>query len=135
MRRIVALLAVGAVICAPVTSAQETHSHPPPEKLGTVTFATSCTQSVTRDFERAVALLHSFAYSASEKAFRDVAAADPSCAMAHWGAAMSYWHQLWSPPGADDLRKGQAEIDQALRLNVRSERERQLHQSGGRVLP
>ncbi len=77
------------------------------------------------DFERAVALLHSFAYTASEKAFRDVAVADPSCAMAHWGAAMTYWHQLWAPPGADDLSNGQAEIDRAVQLNAPSERERQ----------
>jgi len=125
VRRVISLLAVGAVICAPVTSAQEVHSHPPPERLGTVTFATSCVQGVTHDFERAVALLHSFAYIASEKAFRDVAVADPSCAMAHWGLAMSYWHQLWAPPEADGLSKGQAEITRAMRLNVRTERERQ----------
>jgi hypothetical protein len=114
------------MVFVPITWAEDAHSHPPPEKLGTVTFATSCAQSVTRDFERAVALLHSFAYSASEKAFRDVIAADPSCAMAHWGVAMSYWHQLWSPPDAVELSKGQAEIQQALQLTVRSARERQL---------
>jgi tetratricopeptide (TPR) repeat protein len=121
----ISLWVLGAVLCAPAASAQEVHSHPPPEKLGTVIFATSCAQNVTRDFERALALLHSFAYTASEKAFRDVAAADPSCAMAHWGVAMSYYHQLWSPPGAVELSQGQAEIAQAIRLNVRSERERQ----------
>jgi tetratricopeptide (TPR) repeat protein len=125
MKPVIALLLAGALICAPATFAQEVHSHPPPEKLGTVMFATSCAQSVTHDFERAVALLHSFAYSAAEKAFREVAAADPSCAMAHWGVAMSYFHQLWSPPNAEELAKGQAEIGQAIGLNVRSERERQ----------
>jgi tetratricopeptide (TPR) repeat protein len=39
--------------------------------------------------------------------------------------AMSYWHQLWAPPDADDLGKGQAEITRAMQLNVRSEREKQ----------
>jgi len=125
MRLVIALLVSGAVVCTPAASAQEVHSHPPPEKLGTVIFANSCAQSVTHDFERAVALLHSFAYTTSEKAFRDVAAQDPSCAMAHWGVAMSYYHQLWSPPGTVELSKGQAEIGQAIRLNVDSERERQ----------
>ena len=86
MKPLVALLSVGVAICASVASAEDVHSHPPPEKLGTVTFATSCAQSVAHDFERAVALLHSFAYTDSEKAFRNVAAADPSCAMAHSGA-------------------------------------------------
>src|SRR5579862_9795076 len=90
--------------------AEEMHSHPAPEKLGTVTFVTSCAPTVSKEFERAVALLHSFAYTASEKAFIDVAAADPSCAMAHWGVAMTYFHQLWSPPGPEELRKGQAQV-------------------------
>jgi hypothetical protein len=119
-------LAVGATVCAPIASAEEVHSHPPPEKLGTVSFATSCAQTVAHDFERAVALLHSFAYTAAEKAFRNVATADPSCAMAHWGVAMSYFHQLWSPPSAVELEEGREEIAQAVRLDARSERERQL---------
>jgi hypothetical protein len=49
---------------------------------------------VQKQFKRGVALLHSFAYSAAEKAFRDAAETDPNCAMAHWGVAMTYVHQL-----------------------------------------
>ena len=104
---------------------EETHSHPPPEKLGKVSFATSCSPRVARDFERSVALLHSFAYTASEQSFRKVATADPTCAMAHWGIAMSYYHQMWSPPSPRELRDGQLEIDQALAMNRGSPRERQ----------
>jgi tetratricopeptide (TPR) repeat protein len=125
MKPVLALLTLGAVMFAPLTSAQEAHSHPVPERLGTVTFATSCAPGVSRDFERAVALLHSFAYDAAANAFRDVAKADPSCAMAHWGVAMSYWHQLWSPPNAADLNKAEAEVAQAGQLKVGTERERQ----------
>ena len=105
---------------------QESHSHPPPEKLGKVSFATTCSPSVARDFERSVALLHSFAYTAAEQSFRKVAAADPTCAMAHWGIAMSYYHQMWSPPSPREMRDGQLEIDQALAMNRGSSRERQL---------
>jgi hypothetical protein len=125
MRPGIALFIMGAAFWTPAGQAEESHSHPPPERLGTVTFVTSCAPNVSHDFERAVALLHSFAYSASEKAFGEVAAVDPSCAMAHWGIAMSYFHQLWSPPGPGDLSKGQAEVDQAILLDVRTERERQ----------
>lgn len=75
---------IAATMGVPAASAEETHSQPPPEKLGSVTFAISCAPGISHEFERAVALLHSFAYTASEKAFRDVVAADPSCAMAHW---------------------------------------------------
>ena len=100
------------------------HEHPVPEKLGNVQFATSCSPKVQKSFERAVALLHSFAYSAAEKAFRDVAAKDPNCAAPHWGVAMTYFHQLWEPPLApQNIARGLAEIEQAKKLSS-SDRER-----------
>ena len=81
-------------------AAIQEHEHPVPEKLGSVQFPTSCSRKLQKSFERAVALLHSFAYSAAEKAFRDVAAKDSNCAAPHWGVAMTYFHQLWEPPVA-----------------------------------
>jgi tetratricopeptide (TPR) repeat protein len=119
------LLTVCSALCAVQVSAQELHSHPVPEKLGTVTFPTSCAPGVGHEFGRAVALLHSFAYDASEQAFQAIAVADPTCAMAHWGVAMSYFHQLWSPPDPADLRKGRAETGQAILLGGKTPRERQ----------
>ncbi|HEY6985341.1 MAG TPA: hypothetical protein VH375_04615 [Rhodanobacteraceae bacterium] len=112
-----------------IASAQDEHAHshsnPPPEKLGTVTFPTSCAASVQPRFERALALLHSFAYAASEQAFREVEGADPGCAIAHWGVAMSYYHELWEPAiTAEDLRKGSAEIASAQKVSEASTRER-----------
>jgi hypothetical protein len=94
---------------------QTTHDHSAPENLGIVSFATSCRPDVQEDFERSVALLHSFAYSAAEASFRQVAEKDPNCAIAHWGVAMSYFHQLWDPPiqqvtipqGRDEIRSAQ----------------------------
>jgi len=113
-----------SLIASPVC-AQEKHEHPAPEKLGVVTFANSCAPSVQARFERAVALLHSFAYGPSEQAFREVAVADPKCAMAHWGMAMTYYHELWPPPiTAAGLARGRAELDQARQLGG-TERERQ----------
>ncbi len=107
----------------PAVGAEE-HSHPAPEKLGKVVFETSCSPQVDAAFNRAVALLHSFAYSASEEAFRSVARTDPRCAMAHWGIALSYYHQLWDPPGAERLRQGMQEIDAARRASTATPRER-----------
>ena len=66
-------------------ASQEVHSHSASERLGTVAFSTTCKPAVQREFERAVALLHSFAYSSAETSFKDVAATDPNCAIAHWG--------------------------------------------------
>lgn len=100
------------------------HEHPVPEKLGTVQFPTSCSSKAQKSFERAVALLHSFAYSPAEKEFRDVAAKAPNCAAPHWGIAMTYFHQLWEPPIAPQkIARGLAEIEQAKRLSS-SDRER-----------
>ena len=60
-----------------------------PEKLGTVSFPTSCAPTVQKSFERGVALLHSFAYDKAEAKFTDIARQDPNCAMAHWGISLS----------------------------------------------
>jgi hypothetical protein len=79
------------------------------EKLGTVHFPTSCT-SAQADFERAVALLHSFWYEEALKAFTEVTTKDPSCAIGYWGMAMSVYYPLWQPPSAAMLEKGSAAI-------------------------
>src|SRR5262249_48614478 len=95
----------------------EEHDHPAPEKLGKVNFPASCSAATQKEFERAVALLHSFAYSAAEKAFRELIEKDPNCAMAHWGLAMSYVHPLWEPYlTPTDAARGRAEIERAKSL-------------------
>lgn len=105
--------------------AQEEHHHSAPEKLGSVSFPTSCSKAVQPQFERALALLHSFAYVDSEKGFRAVLAADPKCAIAHWGVAMSFYHQLWEPwITPQNLANGSAELEQARKLDA-TPRERQ----------
>jgi len=110
----------------PVSPAQETHSHSAPEKLGKVSFPISCAPAVQEQFNRAVALLHSFAYTAAENAFQGVGESDPRCAMAHWGMAMAYFHQLWEPhivPAT--ILIAQKEIQRAQQIGAGSERERQ----------
>ncbi len=111
-------LFLGLVAVSPIAG-QEMHDHPAPEKLGKVSFPTSCAPMVQPQFERAVALLHSFAYSESERAFREVAARDPKCAMAHWGVAMTYFHQLWEPRIlTENLARGQAELSQVSAMDA-----------------
>jgi tetratricopeptide (TPR) repeat protein len=112
------------VTCALSSALADEHSHPIPEKLGKVVFETSCSPRIGPAFNRGVALLHSFAYSAAEQQFREVADADPRCAMAHWGVALSYYHQLWAPPDAEHLRRGTQEID-AVRHAPMSPREQE----------
>jgi tetratricopeptide (TPR) repeat protein len=82
-------------------------------QLGTVAFPVSCAADVKKPFERGVALLHSFWYEEAEKQFQQIAADDPHCAMAHWGIALSLWHQLWNHPDAKVIERGLDEVHQA----------------------
>ncbi|MGH7711636.1 MAG: hypothetical protein ACREOG_10140, partial [Gemmatimonadaceae bacterium] len=106
------------------------HAHPqgaPQEKLGTVHFATSCSPGVAPQFNRAVALLHSFEFGASIRAFNDVLAADSTCAMAHWGIALSRWTNPMVPGTRSIalLQQGRQAADAAMRLVDRvTDRER-----------
>jgi tetratricopeptide (TPR) repeat protein len=115
LSRTVVLFLFGlSVSLSPASSQERQHQHPAPQKLGEVSFPVSCSPAVQKPFNQAVALLHSFAYSAAEKEFRDIPQADPKCAMAHWGVAMSYYHQLWEPRiSPEDLKRGQSEIRKA----------------------
>ena len=58
------------------------------EKLGKLTFPTSCDSKVQADFERGVAMLHSFWFLYARKTFESVLQRDPNCAIAHWGIAV-----------------------------------------------
>src|ERR1051326_1258445 len=107
-------------------AASAQHEHLVPEKLGTVSFPTTCAKQVQASFNRAVALLHSFTYTPAAETFAEVARQDPNCAMAHWGVAMSYYHQLWLPqlPG-DAMQKGFAELEQAQKIGTADLREKE----------
>jgi hypothetical protein len=120
-----AVLAV-ALCHAPSAGAQQAHQHQhdPPEKIGRVDFPVSCNATARRQFNRAVAWLHSFEYEEAEKAFAEVTAADPRCGMGHWGVAMSNYHPLWAPPGAAELRKGSRAVERAKSVGARTRRER-----------
>ena len=97
------------------------------EKLGTVHFATSCNPGVTPRFDRAVALLHSFEFGASIRAFNEVLAADSTCAIAYWGIALSRWSNPMAAGNRSvaQLQQGQQSVNAAMRLGAHtSERER-----------
>ena len=105
---------------------QHDRGHPPPagEKLGEVHFPISCNSDAQKRFERAVAILHSMWYEEAVKAFTGVAEADPACAMAWWGVAMSHWYPLWYPPPSAALEAGAEAVAKAEALGAKTERER-----------
>lgn len=85
-----------ALFLAPYARCQEGHHHElTAEEVGSVHFATSCSNTDEVSFNHAVALLHSFQYEQARQAFSDIFVKDASCAMAQWGVAMSYYHGLW----------------------------------------
>jgi tetratricopeptide (TPR) repeat protein len=122
-----ALIALPVVLIAAVPVARQTpqHDHPAPERLGRVHFTTSCSTDVGAGFDRAVALLHSFSFSNARRAFEDVLAKDPSCAIAYWGIAMTNWGNPFAgvrPPKA--LEAGAAAVGRAQTTGKPTARER-----------
>ncbi len=106
--------------------AQHEHEHPAgdPGKLGKVNFPVSCDPSVQPQFSSAVAMLHSFWYEKASDAFAAVAEKDPTCGMAYWGIAMTYYHPIWQAPGPADLKAGMAAAENAKLAGAKTQRER-----------
>jgi hypothetical protein len=129
MRR-VSVAAAAVLLTFPTLSAPaQEHAHPQaaPGEFGTVHLATSCSPTVAPQFDRAVALLHSFEFGASIRTFNEVLAADSTCAMAHWGIALSRWGNPMAAGNRSvaQLQSGKQSADAAIRLASRvSERER-----------
>jgi hypothetical protein len=121
------LFVLGLVCASPLAAAHEAHesSGRPPEQLGKVSFPTSCDPKVQAQFERGVALLHSFWFPAGLEAFKAVAAQDPACAMAYWGIAIN---RLLNPfngeAAARFVQEGEAAIEKAKAIGAKTERER-----------
>ena len=111
------------VFIAALSAAIPAHSA---EQLGKVTFPTSCDPAVQQEFERGVAMLHSFWYPAAEKTFRDVVAKDPSCAIARWGFASIIMSNPLAGQGAAPKRAplAQEAIEQARKIGAKTQRER-----------
>jgi hypothetical protein len=128
--RITVLFTAALSLClAARVPADEGHSHSH-EQLGAVDFPVSCGAAAGAAFGRGVALLHSFQYDDAEKAFADAAAAEPGCAMAHWGTAMSLYHPVWAAanpsaaPTPAELKKGAEAVDKARAAGPKNDREK-----------
>jgi tetratricopeptide (TPR) repeat protein len=114
MRKLIWVLCfVAAFSGAAVADEGHHHEELSPDQLGTVHFPVSCTPDAQKTFEKGVALLHSFWYEESQKAFAAAASEDPKCAMAYWGEAMSVWHQLWNHPDAPTIKYASGELKKA----------------------
>src|SRR5205085_7911683 len=111
-RKLLAVAAVMIGLLSSLSSAQDMHEHQHGEgdKLGQVHFPVSCSPALQPEFDRAMAMLHSFWYEKAADAFAEIASKDASCAMAQWGLAMTFYHPLWEKPGAEALKNGRAAV-------------------------
>ena len=117
MRKSALLVLLGASCLATAASAQE--------RLGTVSFPVSCQASVQTGFNRGVALLHDFWYEEARPQFERILKSDPGCAMAHWGIAMSVFHQIWDRPDDAAMATGRRELEAAEAQPAKTARERE----------
>ena len=122
------LFVCACVLCAVPSLALDdemhAHHHDAAEQFGKVSFPISCAPASEKAFERGVALLHSFGYEEAEEQFAEIAQKDTACAMAHWGIAMSLFHQIWERPQESTLKRGHEEIEKAQKAGAKTERER-----------
>src|SRR5260221_4335271 len=107
---------------APMVTAQETMGDR--EKLGKVHFPVSCTTAAQQQFDRAMAMLHSFWVSPAANAFAEVAKSDPDCAMAYWGIAINRrTNPLAGAPDAAALKDGWEAVEKAKSIGLKTEEE------------
>src|SRR5215831_2975503 len=83
----------------------------------------SCSPAISRNFDIALALLHNFWYPRALSTFDQVIQTDPECAIAYWGAAMTFNHPFWDAPTAADEQKAWALVQKGMRAQEKSNRE------------
>src|ERR1017187_74401 len=107
-------------------SVAQDHQHGRGENLGAVHFSTSCNEVAQKEFNRAVALLHSFQFSRAIEGFNAVLGEDATCAIAYWGIALSDWSNPFAPGQKDkgQLQLGRQSAERGNGLGAKTERER-----------
>ena len=133
MRTLATVALTSLALAAPAAAGQHQHPAAPHqhaaggghEQLGTVDFVTSCSAAAKPDYDRAVALLHSFEFGDAITGFTAALAKDPTCAMAEWGIAMSRWGNPFGAAqrAAKPLEAGAAAVARGKALGPKTPRE------------
>ena len=111
---------LAALSAAPATLAQDAAD----DQFGKVHFTTSCNEQAQRRFDRAMRYQHSFWHRESREIFEETLKADPECAMAYWGIALSLRLNPHIPPPKDNLALGLANLTKAKSIGAKTQRER-----------
>jgi hypothetical protein len=113
----------GAIVTALLASTFATAAWA--QGLGRVHFETSCTPQAQEKFDRGLAMVHSFFYPDSVRAFTEAAAADPQCAIAYWGIAISNRpNPLILPLTSTVLKNGLEAVEKGKAIGAKTDRER-----------
>jgi len=98
----------------------------PPQQLGKVHFPTSCDPAVQQQFDRAMALLHSFWAKDAIAGFQAVLRQDPACAIAYWGIAVAHQQNPLTAqqPASQAAKDALAGLDKAKAIGAKTQRER-----------
>lgn len=127
MRSSVFLMLATSVLAVAILAQNKQYQHPSSgsdEGLGRVHMDISCAPSVAPEFDRALALLHNFWYVRALERFNKVIEQDRECAMAYWGAAMTYNHPFWDPPSQADEAAAWTLVQRGLSASEASGREK-----------
>src|SRR5215207_2575756 len=94
------------------------------QQLGTMHFKTSCNEVAQRRFDRGMRYQHSFWYTNAKEIFEEAIKADPTCAMAYWGIALTLMDNPHAAIPRPNLAPGLAAITKAKEIGAKTERER-----------
>src|SRR5215471_2503285 len=117
------ILLVAALVTAAITGSA--FGQQQEERLGQLRFPTSCDPKVQAEFERGVAMIHSYCFIYARRTFEGVLQKDPSCAIAYWGIALDYLgNTLATTPTRGEAEAGWAALEKAHAIGAKTQRER-----------
>ena len=124
MRRTFCVLAINLTLVAWTFAQPAVAQSDVDQQLGSVHFKTSCNEVAQRRFDRAMRYQHSYWYLPAKEIFEEVLKADPTCAMAHWGIALTLLDNPHNAIPQANLAPGLAAIQKAKAMGAKTERER-----------
>lgn len=121
-----ARIILGLLLTLAASSLAQQHQPAKGEELGVVRFATSCNEGGQKEFDRAVALLHSFQFSRAIDGFNAAVGKDATCGIAYWGIALSDWSNPFAQGMKDksQLQAGRESVERGKTAGAKTERER-----------
>jgi hypothetical protein len=130
-----ATVIAGFLLTLAASCLTQAYQHGEGEKLGVVHFATSCNAGSQKEFDRAVALLHSFQFSRAIEGFNAVLGEDATCGIAYWGIALSDWSNPFAPgmKDKDQLQAGRESAKHGKTVGAKTERERAYLEAVGKL--